>query len=132
MKYNIKIEDIIKKYPFMYEVNGEIYHIGHLVFAKCDNQIALQYFNNYQSLIDQIDRDKFINGQIDETEIEDLVYYFRKIKAYSEIHPLEDRTSKSNKDAMRFISELNEESENNLFAQLENYVYAFQYYSKKF
>lgn len=132
MKYNLKIEDIIKKYPFMYEADGEIYHIGHLVFMKCNNQIALRYFNNYQSLIDRMDRDKFINGQLDETETEDLVYYFRKIKAYSEICPLEERNINSNKETINFISALNKESKNSLLVQLENYVYAFQYYSRKF
>lgn len=82
MKYNVKLEDIIKKYPFMYEVNGKIYHIGNFVFKECDNQIALEYFNNYKSLIDRINRNKFVDRQLDETETEELVYYFRKIIAY--------------------------------------------------
>lgn len=130
MKYTVKLEDIIKKHSFIYEVNDEIYHIGQLVFKKCNNPIALQYFDKYQSLIDRVGREKLINNQLDESEVEELVYYFKKVKIYSESRSVDETDINSNNKILDFIFSLNEDSKNKLLIQLENFVYSFQYYNK--
>ena len=42
-----RLEDITKKYPFMYEINGMVYCIGQGAFYTYTNQIGLEYFRKY-------------------------------------------------------------------------------------
>lgn len=129
--YKIQLEDIIKKYPFMYEVNNKVYHIGAYVFKECKNPLALGYFQEYQDFIKSIDRNKLINHLFNENEMEYLVYLFGKIKAYSDDDSFKPLVNASNNEALTFINTLNEESKKELLFQLENYVYSFWYYNRK-
>ena len=45
----LKIHDITKKYPFMYEVNDQIFCMGQGVFHIYTDVMGLEYFKKYRN-----------------------------------------------------------------------------------
>lgn len=128
---NVKLEDLYKKYPFMYEVDGEIYVIGHGVFKKNDSGIAAEYFSRYREYIDRIGRENIQPYELDDVDADGLIYLYKKVLAYADIaHTEYDKDFKTN--LFEFISELGNEKKDMLYAQLEDFIRSFWYYNRRF
>lgn len=128
MKQRIEIEDIVKKYPFMYKIGEEIYLIGQGVFKKCTNEIAITYFNKYKTCVKTIGRIRIEKAQLTNEEAENLVYYFRKVMNYSGYDIPIDCPTQAKKSALLFLTTLSTETKNDILDQLEDYVYIFKNY----
>lgn len=128
----VKLDDLIKKYPFMYEVNGEIYQIGCGVFKICDSRIGITYFMQYRDFIKKVGRENIIKYKLQGEEEEHLVYLFRKIKAYSELDEQNVSIGEANEKILTFIDSLNKEYTDDLREQLEDYINSFWHYNRKF
>lgn len=129
---NIKLEDIIKKYPFMYEIDGELYHIGNGVFEKCTSQFAEHYYEKFVNTVDGINRDRIKPYTLEDEEADTLVYYFRKVKSYSDLADSSENITEASKKAFSFINNLTQETKDDLLKQLEIFVDSFWYYNHRF
>lgn len=133
MKLNIKLEDIVKKYPFMYEVEEKIYYIGNGVFRECTDSLSFEYFKRYRDYIVLVGRETIATSSLNNEEAEALTYYFRKVKNRSDYDKNIDDPIQAKKDALEFISNLSYETTKKLFLQLEDYVNIFKnYYYPRF
>lgn len=130
---NVKLEDITKKYPFIYEVKDDFYIIGCGAFAPCKSQFAISYYQNYREAINKLGRDFIQEHHYDYPEDFDaLVYNFRKVKAYADIGiPNEDRAM-AGRIIPEFLESLDEKEKEKLLHQVEDYVASFWYYNRNF
>ena len=129
---NVKLEDIIKKYPFMYEIDGELYHIGYGIFKKCTSAFAENYYKNFVKTVNEIDRNRIKPYTLESEEADTLVYYFRKVKSYSDLADSRENIAEENKKAFTFINNLTQETKDDLLKQLEVFVDSFWYYNHRF
>lgn len=126
------LDDLTKKYPFMYEVDDKVYQIGLGVFKECDSLIRKTYFMRYREFIKKVGRDNIVRDKLQGEEEEYLIYLFRKIKTYSELDEINILIGEVNKEIRMFIDSLNSEQKNNLGEQLEDYINSFWHYYKRF
>ena len=126
------LDDLTKKYPFMYEVDGAIYQIGCGVFKTCDSPIGETYFVQYREFIKKVGRENIVKYELQGEEEEHLIYLFRKIKAYSELDRMNVSISEANAEILMFIDSLNDEQKNDLGEQLEDYINSFWHYNRRF
>lgn len=129
----MKLEDLFKKYPFVYEVNQKYYYLGQGVCKECDSTFAISYFEDYKKFLEQIGRDVIASQtrNIDEESLDTLIYCFRKVKAYSDIkvEPEDYKTYRQRiSDLVDTLSILEQQK---LLQQLEDFVNVFYYYYKK-
>lgn len=127
-----KLDDLTKKYPFMYEVDGDIYQIGFGVFETCNSHIGKNYFEQYREFINKVGRENIVQYKLQGEEEEHLIYLFRKVKAYSELDRMSVSISEVNAEILMFIDSLNDEQKNHLFEQLEDYINSFWHYNRRF
>ena len=129
----IKLDDITKKYPFIYKIRDEYYIIGCGVFAVCESQPAISHFKRYREEIAKLGREYIQEQHYDNTsEIEELVYSFRKVKAYADIDIPNEEKTMSKRNTLEFLDNLNYSEKNSLLEQVEDYVASFWYYSRAF
>ncbi len=130
MKYIIKIEDIVKKHPFIYEVEGSLYYIGNGVFRSCNDPISYTYYENYKKYIDVIGRERIAGSKLNNDEINNLLYYFKRILMRSDFDRAIDEPIQARKNTLQFLLDLSEESSAELIGQLEDFVVIYKYYYK--
>ena len=124
------LEDLYKKYPFVYKLDGEYFFIGWGIFKTCNSEMAICYYEKYEKLLQIIGEDKLElkSYDIDEEQLESIIKYFRKIKAYSDIAVVEDDMPNFRKMIDEFISMRSTEQQEELLRQLRNFVNVFHYY----
>lgn len=128
----MKLEDLYKKYPFIYEVNNVYYYLGWGICKICDSEIALSYYRKYKNCIQSIGSEVLAgNKEIDDGQLDQLLYYFRKVKAYSDIATDEKEMSSFRNDITQFLNHLKEEEKNMLYVQLTDFVNTFHYYYRR-
>ena len=71
------------------------------------------------------------NKEIHDGQLEQLLYYFRKVKAYSDIATDEKEMSSFRNDITQFLKHLKEEEKNMLYVQLTDFVNTFHYYYRR-
>ena len=130
----VKLEDIHKKYPFIYEVDEEYFYIGFGVCERCDSSSALKYYEQYKKSCVEIDLGKIISMSydIDDDLLDAMLFSFRKVKAYSEIEADNTEASIQRKKTEDLIDSLSGEQRDNLYEQLLVFVGAFQLNNRRF
>lgn len=129
---SVKIEDIMGKIPFIYEVKENRYIIGNYVFAPCTSQFACNYFERYRMEIARIGRETLQQEifQCCNNDYKDLIYLFRKVKAYANIDISNDDKGEARKKTKEFLVSLNEQERQNLLEQMEDFVAVFRLQNK--
>ena len=126
----MNLEDITKKYPFIYEVGKEYYYLGHGICEKCKSRFAIEYFEEYKSVLGQIGRDVIASKtwDIDEVLLNKLIYNFGKVKAYSNVERPKEENKSYRQEIMELIDSLEGPEQKKLLLQLEDFVNVFYYY----
>lgn len=129
----MQIEDLYKKYPFIYRISGGYFYIGFGICKECNSKIAISYYEDYFKCIDNIGEKKILDNDnsIAEDEMDRLLYFFRKVKAYSDIAVDENERSSFRNKINQYIDEINEEDRKELEHQLKLFVGTFRYYYKR-
>jgi len=129
----MKLEDLNKKYPFVYQVDGKYYYLGNGVCKVCDSRFAISYYEEYKKILCQIGEDVVASESynIDDDLLDSLICNFRKVKAYSNIESKKEDRVSYRKRIADLIDSLTEEEKIQLLKQLENFVHVFRYYYRK-
>lgn len=130
----IKLDDLYKKYPFIYETDGDYYYIGWGICKQCSSSIALDYYKLYKKTLNEIGEEKVAsrNNDIDEEMLDTLLWCFRKVKAYSDIAVDNEDLRLFRGKIENFICSLSDEQQRTLLEQLRNFVNVFYYYYRRF
>ena len=129
----IKLDDITKKYPFIYKIRDEYYIIGCGVFAVCESQPAISHFKRYREEIAKLGREYIQEKHYEnKSDFEELVYIFKKVKAYADIDLPNEEKTLSKRNTLEFLDNLNYNEKDSLLEQVEDYVASFWYYSRAF
>ncbi len=126
-----ELEGICKKYPFVYEGTEEFFFIGSGICKKCTSEMALYYYDLYKKCIKEIGEENLASkySAIDEDKLEQLLYYFRKVKAHSDI-ALEDNYVDCRKETMELLYSMPDKEQMDVLRQLRNFVNVFHYYHR--
>lgn len=125
-----RLEDITKKYPFMYEINGTVYCIGQGVFYTYTNQIGLEYFRKYREEIMSLGRAYIEQPYPDHREVEKLVHYYGRVITYSEPTAKAEDPAIIKGRVLEFLDKIDPEAREKLSEQLEDYVLVFRHYNR--
>lgn len=125
-----KLQDITKKYPFMYEVDGEIYCMGQGVFHICTDVMGLEYFNEYRKEMLSLGRDFIKQPYPEERDVKKLVYYYGKVLTYSEPKMKGEDPAKIKGNLLTFLDTLSPDAQEKLTEQLEDYIDVFRHYNR--
>ena len=130
----VKLEDLYKKYPFIYEVSEDYYFIGWGICKRCDSSIALDYYEAYKKALFEAGMEKVSSGSndIEEDKLDTLLYYFRKVKAYSDIAVDDEELLTFRKKIEEMVFSLSEKQKDELLRQLNDFVSVFYYYYRRF
>lgn len=128
----INLEDLYKKYPFVYELDEEYFFLGWEICKPCNSEMAIYYYKKYEELVQKIGEEILAlrSYDIDETELESLIKSFRKVKAYSDIATDENCDIATDENEMAvFRDKLNNfvatrciEQQETLLRQLKNFA----------
>lgn len=129
----MKLEDLYKKYPFVYQIDGEYYYLGNGVCKVCDSRFAISYYEEYKKILHQIGEDVVASESynIDGDLLDSLIYNFRKVKAYSNVESTNEDQVSYRKKIADLIDSLTEDEKIKILNQLENFVRVFRYYYRK-
>ncbi|MBR5316346.1 MAG: hypothetical protein IKU39_00445 [Lachnospiraceae bacterium] len=128
-----KLEDIVKKHAFMYEISDNVYCIGNGVFRKCRDSLAYTYFERYKECISRVGSERIEKSNLNTDEIEDVIYNFRKVRNYSEFDQNKDNPIQAKEDALKFIDSLSAKEAIELEKQLNDFINIFKnYYHPKY
>ena len=102
--------------------------------ALCNNLKNIRDGKNrtrYREEITKLGREYIQEQHYDNTsDVEELVYSFRKVKAYADIDiPNEEKTMSKSK-VLEFLDNLNNSEKRSLLEQVEDYVASFWYYNR--
>ena len=99
----------------------------------CESQLAISYFKRYREEIAKLGREYIQEQHYDNTsDVEELVYSFRKVKDYADIDiPNEEKTMSKSK-VLEFLDNLNYSEKRSLLEQIEDYVASFWYYNRDY
>lgn len=125
-----RLEDITKKYPFMYEINGMVYCIGQGAFYTYANQIGLEYFRKYREEVMSLGRERIERPYLDHREVEKLVHYYSRVMTYSEPTAKAENPAIIKGRVLEFLDTIDSEEREKLSAQLEDYVHVFRHYNR--
>ena len=102
----MRLEDLYKKYPFVYKLDDNYFFIGWGICKVCDSEGAITYFKKYEELLQIIGEEKLESKSydIEEAQLESIIKCFRKVKAYSDIAVVEDDMPIFRKTLNEFIS----------------------------
>jgi len=128
---NVNLEDLYKKYPFIYEVDGELYVIGHGVFRKNTSVIAERYFRSYRECVNKVGRENIIPYELSVQDADALTDLYKKVMDYASIAAMESDNEYKGK-LFDFIYGLDKEKQDSLYEQLEDYIKVFWYYNRRF
>ena len=129
----IKLNELYKKYPFIYKVHDDYFFIGTGICKPCYSKVALDYFNRYTSILNDVDDKMIIEysdwlSRIDGNIKDALLYCFRKIKAYSESNVDTKDLLIFKKRIEDFTLHLSESEKTDLHKQLVISIEAFRCY----
>lgn len=125
-----QLQDITKKYPFMYEVNDEVYCMGQGVFHICTDVMGLEYFNQYRKEVLSLGRDFIEQPYPEDRDIKKLVYYYGKVITYSEPKMKAEDPAKIKGNLLAFLDALSPDAQEKLTEQLEDYIDVFRHYNR--
>lgn len=125
-----QLQDITKKYPFMYEVNDEVYCMGQGVFHICTDVMGLEYFNQYRKEVLSLGRDFIKQPYPEDRDIKKLVYYYGKVITYSEPKMKAEDPAKIKGNLLAFLDTLSPDAQEKLTEQLEDYIDVFRHYNR--
>ena len=125
-----QLQDITKKYPFMYEVNDEVYCMGQGVFHICTDVMGLEYFNQYRKEVLSLGRDFIEQPYPEDRDIKKLVYYYGKVITYSEPKMKVEDPAKIKGNLLAFLDALSPDAQEKLTEQLEDYIDVFRHYNR--
>ena len=125
-----QLQDITKKYPFMYEVNDEVYCMGQGVFHICTDVMGLEYFNQYRKEVLSLGRDFLEQPYPEDRDIKKLVYYYGKVITYSEPKMKAEDPAKIKGNLLAFLDALSPDAQEKLTEQLEDYIDVFRHYNR--
>lgn len=123
----VNLEDIVKKYPFVYKVNNRYYCIGCFKFAECNNTLIHNYYDKYEEIIAGISQVRWQTNKLSKDESDLVLYYFKRMRGYADSILVSDSPDKVRKQTLEFIFNLADEEKLNLLSQLKDFVYAYQY-----
>lgn len=99
----------------------------------CESQPAISHFKRYREEIAKLGREYIQEQHYDNTsEIEELVYSFRKVKAYADIDIPNEEKTMSKRNTLEFLDSLNDSEKRSLLEQVEDYVASFWYYNRDY
>lgn len=128
----MNLEDLYKKYPLIYEVNNMYYYLGWGICKICDSDIALSCYKKYKKCIQSIGSEVIAsNKNIDDEQLEQLLYYFRKVKAYSDIVTDKNDMPNFKNELFQFLNQLDKGEQDKLCDQLTDFVNTFHYYNRR-
>lgn len=130
----VKLEDLYKKYPFIYEVDEKYYYIGWGICKECTSKFALSYYEDFKKTVEEVGEEILAQGdcnKIDEDQLDSLLYFFRKVKAYSDIEVDSNDMPTFRKQLNDFLDGISLEEKQKLQHQLEIFVDTFHYYYKR-
>lgn len=128
----MNLEDLYKKYPYIYEVNNGYYYLGWGICKICDSNIALSYYEKYKKCIQSIGSEVIAsNKNIDDEQLDQLLYYFRKVKAYSDIATDKNDMPNFKNELFQFLNQLDKGEQEKLCEQLTDFVNTFHYYNRR-
>ena len=129
----IKLEDITKKYPFIYEINNDYYIMGLDAFEKCQSDRAINRYKEYKAEINRLGREAIQQQKYDNSDdFSALVFYFRKVMSHANINSSFEECSKNRHNLHDFLCNLKPSEKEILLRQLEDYVAVFGYYNRMF
>lgn len=126
----VKLEDISKKHPFIYEIDNTFYIMGANAFEEYDS-IGLDYYRKYRECINKFGREKIYPYSLsneDPKEVKNLVRAFSKVKTYADAAKTDN--FRAHIELEEFIANLSEDNRKKLLEQLEDYVNVFWYYDR--
>lgn len=126
----IQLEDIYKKYPFIYEVEGNLYQFGSGAFKEGVSKQGEQYYSLYKEELNRIGRDNIRPHELEAMDVKTLVYAFRKIKSYCDCENQNTDYNESKHNLLGYIENLSADAKNDLLQQIEDYVHVFWYYNR--
>lgn len=129
----MNLENLYKKYPFIYKVEDKYYYLGWGICNECTSEIAIHYYEKYIELIKKIGEDTLATKghNMGDAELDNLLYLFRKVMAYSDIEVKEEEMHGFKKKLNAFL-ETNSETQNiELEKQLTNFIHVFYYYYRR-
>lgn len=126
----MRLEDLYKKYPFVYKLDGEYFFLGWGICRPCNSEMAIHYFEKYEELLQVIGEEKIESNSYDigRAELESIIKYFRKVKAYSDVAVSDEDMPVFRKNFNDFILTRSAEQQKELLRQLKNFVNVFHYY----
>jgi len=130
----VKLEDLYKKYPFIYELSGDYYIIGLGICKLCCSSNAITYYEAFKKSLNEVGIEKVTMGSYDvaEDKLDTLLYYFRKVIAYCDIAVDDAEPSTFRKKIENLISSLSNTRKDELLRQLKIFVNLFYYYYRRF
>ena len=130
----MRLEDLYKKYPFVYKLDEKYFFLGWGICKTCNSEMAIFYFEKYEELLQTIGEEKLESKSydIEEAELESLIKCFRKVKAYSDIAVSDEDMPVFRKNLNEFILARSAEQQEALLRQLKNFVNVFHYYYRSF
>ncbi len=129
----VKLDDLYKKNPFIYEINEDYYYIGHGICQWCASHDALDWFKLYREALDRIGRDKISSRSSDivEEDLSVLVRYYRKVMAYSASNVEESERHTYRNQIDKLIASFSEIQKSELLRQMKDYENVFYYHRRR-
>ena len=130
----MRLEDLYKKYPFVYKLDENYFFLGWGICKTCNSKMTIYYFEKYEELLQTIGEEKIESKSydIEEAELEGIIKCFRKVKAYSDIAVSDEDMPVFRKNLNEFILARSAEQQEELLRQLKNFVNVFHYYYRSF
>lgn len=123
----IKLDDIIKKHPFVYMANDNYYYIGSYKFGQCNELLVQNYFKRYKDSVAKATSERLRTHKLTKEESDNIIYYFKKLSGYADGFSAGVPPTESNNKALEFITGLSDEEKSNVLEQLKDFICAFQY-----
>lgn len=131
---NVKLNDISKKYPFVYEVDGKLVVMGAGILYQFPQEdfFVRRNWNNYRETIEKIGRnrlDAYVLASDEKTEMAQV--FCKLIIIGKQIEDMERRKGHHRTpedDVRKYLADLDENQKKNVLQQLEDYVRCFHYY----
>lgn len=123
--YDITLDDIVKKNPFIYELDGNLYAIGQGIFQLIGpERITLPgKFNTYKAAIGDDDSDNIENGTVAlESNLKDVFYsLMARAKMGRDAY-------QSDADVLEKVHKLSDSDKDSLLKQLKCFVAVYRYF----
>lgn len=131
---NVKLNDISKKYPFVYEVDGKLVVMGAGILYQFPQEdfFVRRNWNNYRETIEKIGRNRLDADTLNSDEKTEMVRVFHTlIMTGSQIEDAErskghHRTPEE--VIWKYLENLDESQKKGTLQQMEDYIRCFHYY----